>query len=76
MSIFLHKSIVMIMVISLVENLLNPVWATSEFTIYARILAENGIIDIERGEIDYRLGDFVSRAEVAKIAVRIAGLDI
>lgn len=48
-------------------------YAVSEFLSYAQDLAKAGII-VEKGEeVEYRLGDSVTRAEMVKIAVGLMG---
>lgn len=67
----LHKSIATALVCMIFENSIHPASATSEFLVYANILAQRGIISMKKTETEYRLGALVTRAEVAKIAVRL-----
>lgn len=48
--------------------------AASEFLPYAELLASNGIINTQVAESGYRLADSITRAEMAKIAVNLAGV--
>lgn len=52
------------------------IYAMSEFGGYAQDLAKAGIIDEKGGESEYRPDDFVTRAEIAKIAVKLAGKEM
>ncbi len=47
-------------------------FAASEFATYAEDLATAGVINTQAGEAGYRLGDNITRAEMAKIAVKLA----
>jgi len=47
--------------------------AASEFAQYADALAEAGIINTQATESGYRLGDNITRAEMAKIALKVSG---
>ena len=49
--------------------------AASEFLPYAEALADNGIINTQSTEAGYRLSDSITRAEMAKIAVNLAGVE-
>jgi hypothetical protein len=49
--------------------------AASEFLAYADMLAADGVIN-STTEANYRLGDNITRAEVAKIAVKLSGLEM
>lgn len=50
--------------------------AASEFAAYADALAGAGIINSQTTEAGYRLGDNVTRAEMAKIAVKLNGAEV
>lgn len=50
--------------------------AASEFAAYADALAGAGIINTQTTEAGYRLGDNITRAEMAKIAVKINGAEV
>lgn len=50
-------------------------FAASEFAMYAEELSTAGIINTQNSEIGYRLGDNITRAEMAKIAVKLAESD-
>jgi hypothetical protein len=47
--------------------------AMSEFAMYAGELADAGVISTQSSEAGYRLSDNITRAELAKIAVNLAG---
>jgi S-layer homology domain len=47
-------------------------FAASEFAMYAEELATAGVINTQASEAGYRLGDNITRAEMAKIAVKLA----
>lgn len=47
--------------------------AMSEFAMYAGELADANVISTQASEAGYRLGDSITRAELAKIAVNLAG---
>ncbi|MFZ4461649.1 MAG: S-layer homology domain-containing protein [Patescibacteria group bacterium] len=47
--------------------------AASEFATYAEALAQAGVLNTQATEAGYRLGDNVTRAELAKIAVKLSG---
>ena len=49
--------------------------AASEFLAYADMLAKSGVIN-STTEANYRLGDTITRAEVAKIAVKLSGVEM
>lgn len=63
--------LLMTVVVSLYQTA--TTYAMSEFGGYARDLAETGIIDEKENESEYRLDASVTRAEIAKIAVKLAG---
>lgn len=48
--------------------------AVSEFLPYAETLATNGVINVQPNEAGYRLADSITRGEMAKIAVNLAGV--
>lgn len=50
--------------------------AASEFAAYADALAAAGIINSQTTEAGYRLGDNITRAEMAKIAVKLNGAEV
>jgi hypothetical protein len=50
--------------------------AASEFASYADALASAGIINSQTTEAGYRLGDNITRAEMAKIAVKLNGAEV
>ncbi len=47
--------------------------AASEFAASAELVAQAGIINTQATEAGYRLGDNITRAEMAKIAVKLSG---
>lgn len=47
--------------------------AASEFLPYAELLADNDVIGTQSTEAGYRLGDTVTRAELAKVAANLGG---
>ena len=47
--------------------------AASEFAAYAQALADNGVITAQSTEAGYRLGDNVTRAELAKVVANLGG---
>lgn len=47
--------------------------AASEFLPYAELLADNSVIGVQSNESGYRLGDTVTRAELAKITANLGG---
>jgi len=47
-------------------------FAASEFAVNAEALATAGVINTQSSEAGYRLGDNITRAEMAKIAVKLA----
>lgn len=47
--------------------------AASEFLAYAELLADNDVIGTQSTEAGYRLGDTVTRAELAKVAANLGG---
>ncbi len=47
--------------------------AASEFSPYAESLAMSGIISVQPTEAGYRLSDTITRAEITKIAMGLAG---
>lgn len=49
--------------------------AASEFLPYAETLADNGVITAQSSEAGYRLGDNVTRAEIAKVVANLGGID-
>jgi hypothetical protein len=49
--------------------------AASEFVPYAETLADNGVITAQSSESGYRLGDNVTRAEMAKVVANLAAID-
>lgn len=50
--------------------------AASEFAAYADALAAAGYINTQTTEAGYRLGDNITRAEMAKIAVKLNGAEV
>jgi hypothetical protein len=52
---------------------LSAVSAASEFASYAQVLADNDVISTQSTEAGYRLGDTVTRAELAKITANLGG---
>lgn len=50
--------------------------AASEFAAYADALAAAGILNSQTTEAGYRLGDNITRAEMAKIAVKLNGAEV
>lgn len=49
--------------------------AASEFLPYAETLADNSVISAQSTEAGYRLGDNVTRAEIAKVVANLGGID-
>lgn len=49
--------------------------AASEFLPYAQVLADNGIIGSQTTEAGYRLGNNITRAEMAKVVANLGGID-
>lgn len=49
--------------------------AASEFLPYAETLADNSVITAQSTEAGYRLGDNVTRAEIAKVVANLGGID-
>jgi len=47
--------------------------AASEFLPYAQVLADNDVISAQSTEAGYRLGDTVTRAELAKVTANLGG---
>ena len=66
---------ILLLIATLFSCLLGSVYANSEFTIYARVLAANGVIYPAMNEKEYRLSEKMSRAEGVKIAMRLAGTE-
>jgi S-layer homology domain len=52
---------------------MSAVSAASEFATYAQVLADNDVISAQSTEAGYRLGDTVTRAELAKITANLGG---
>ena len=50
--------------------------AASEFLPYATLLADNSVIGTQTNESGYRLGDTVTRAELAKVTANLGGYTI
>lgn len=48
------------------------VLSASEFIPYAQLLAADTVISVQSNESDYRLSDSITRAEITKIAMRLA----
>jgi hypothetical protein len=57
----------------LATTLSSSVSAASEFLTYAELLADNAVIGSQSTEAAYRLGDTVTRAELAKVAANLGG---
>jgi S-layer homology domain len=55
----------------LATTLSSSVSAASEFLPYAELLADNAVIGTQSTEAGYRLGDTVTRAELAKVAANL-----
>jgi hypothetical protein len=49
--------------------------AASEFLPYAELLADNAVISTQTTESGYRLGDNITRAELAKVVANLGGID-
>jgi hypothetical protein len=49
--------------------------AASEFLPYAEVLADNGVINAQSSEAGYRLGNNVTRAEIAKVVANLGGIE-
>jgi len=78
MSILLKKVTSTVSVLAIAASAIGAtasVSAASEFLTYAENLSEAGIINAGT-EAQYRLGDNITRAEVAKIAVMVSGVEM
>jgi hypothetical protein len=78
MSILLKKVTSTVSVLAIAASAIGAtasVSAASEFLTYAENLSEAGIINAGT-EAQYRLGDNITRAEVAKIAVKVSGVEM
>lgn len=75
MSNFSTKIASTVSVVALVATAMSAslVSAASEFLPYAELLADNSVIGVQSNESGYRLGDTVTRAELAKITANIGG---
>ena len=75
MSNFSSKIASTVSVVALVATTMSAslVSAASEFLPYAELLADNSVIGVQSNESGYRLGDTVTRAELAKITANIGG---
>ncbi len=75
MSNFSTKIASTVSVVALVATTMSAslVSAASEFLPYAEMLAESAVIGTQTNESGYRLGDTITRAEIAKITANIGG---
>ena len=75
MSNFSTKIASTVSVVALVATTMSAslVSAASEFLPYAELLADNSVISSQSNESGYRLGDTVTRAEIAKITANLGG---
>ena len=75
MSNFSTKIASTVSVVALVATAMSAslVSAASEFLPYAETLADNSVIGVQSNEAGYRLGDSITRAELAKITANIGG---
>lgn len=75
MSNFSTKIASTVSVVALVATAMSAslVSAASEFLPYAETLADNSVISAQSNEAGYRLGDSITRAELAKITANIGG---
>jgi S-layer homology domain len=49
--------------------------AASEFLTYAEVLADNSVISAQTTEAGYRLGNNITRAEIAKVVANLGGIE-
>jgi hypothetical protein len=75
MSNFSTKIASTVSVVALVATTMSAslVSAASEFLPYAELLADNSVISSQSNESGYRLGDTITRAEIAKITANLGG---
>ena len=75
MSNFSTKIASTVSVVALVATAMSAslVSAASEFLPYAELLADNSVIGTQTNESGYRLGDTVTRAEMAKVTANLGG---
>jgi S-layer homology domain len=75
MSNFSTKIASTVSVVALVATAMSAslVSAASEFLPYAELLADNSVIGTQTNESGYRLGDTITRAEIAKITANLGG---
>jgi S-layer homology domain len=78
MSNFSTKIASTVSVVALVATAMSAslVSAASEFLPYATLLADNAVIGTQTNESGYRLGDTVTRAELAKVTANLGGYTI
>ena len=78
MSNFSTKIASTVSVVALVATAMSAslVSAASEFLPYAELLADNAVIGTQTNESGYRLGDTVTRAELAKVTANLGGYTI
>ena len=78
MSNFSTKIASTVSVVALVATAMSAslVSAASEFLPYAELLADNAVIGTQTNESGYRLGDTVTRAEMAKVTANLGGYTI
>jgi S-layer homology domain len=78
MSNFSTKIASTVSVVALVATAMSAslVSAASEFLPYATLLADNSVIGTQTNESGYRLGDTVTRAELAKVTANLGGFTI
>ena len=77
MSNFLTKltSVVGIATLVAVSASASLVSAASEFLPYAEVLADNSVISAQSSEAGYRLGNNITRAEIAKVVANLGGIE-
>ena len=77
MSNFLTKltSVVGVATLVAVSTSASLVSAASEFLTYAEVLADNSVISAQTTEAGYRLGNNITRAEIAKVVANLGGIE-
>lgn len=77
MSNFLTKltSVVGVATLVAVSASASLVAAASEFLPYAEVLADNSVISAQSSEAGYRLGNNITRAEIAKVVANLGGIE-
>ncbi len=77
MSNFLTKltSVVGVATLVAVSTSASLVSAASEFLTYAEVLADNSVVSAQSTEAGYRLGNNITRAEIAKVVANLGGIE-